>query len=374
VRVLHTALRFWPALGGVERYVKDLTDLGHIDPSIETRVLTSDLQSHATGDRLESLTTPGVTRLHARQLFGRWRYPRLDGFWEAAKELSGWADVIHGHSIYYPTFDGAIAAARRWRKPLVLSPYFYPRTHPLWRAYLRGIRATTRGVTRMVVAVSDAERDLMIQRGIFADSVPISVVHPLIKPIVAPATRGRNGIVRACFVGRLSHSKGVLDLPLVVQECVRNGVDLQLTIIGQDDGAESELRELIAQLDLSNRIDVLGAVSDQQKEDLLLGSHIMIHPSRYEAFGIVLAEALAAGCVPIAYDTGAIPEVLEDPRCRVETGDVLALADRVASISAEQALLDEMRESGRQRATEAFGPERWLDAWRHILRYATADT
>ena len=84
-----------------------------------------------------------------------------------------------------------------------------------------------------------------------------------------------------------------------MQEATKLGVQCTLTIAG--DGPElNVLKKKTNQLRLNERINFLGKVDYAKVPTLLAQHHGFLMTSRFEGFGLSLAEAMLAGCVPIA--------------------------------------------------------------------------
>jgi glycosyltransferase involved in cell wall biosynthesis len=103
---------------------------------------------------------------------------------------------------------------------------------------------------------------------------------------------------------------------------------------------------------------------------LLQGADICVFPSRYEPFGIVLLEAMAAGKALIASSTGGIPEVIRD-------GQTGLLCSPTPDGLAEQILKLADRKKFRKRlgknATAQAGKYDWANiAGRYLSLYEMA--
>ena len=67
---------------------------------------------------------------------------------------------------------------------------------------------------------------------------------------------------------------------------------------------EEKIRNLIIKLNLENNLKLLGSLSRKDVLNLMGKSKILLHTSKYESFGYVLAEALASGCYVVCSETG----------------------------------------------------------------------
>jgi glycosyltransferase involved in cell wall biosynthesis len=123
----------------------------------------------------------------------------------------------------------------------------------------------------------------------------------------------------ALFVGRMLKRKGI-DTLLDALCPILHSTDLFLIYVGGWDHLDEEIfldeaglfarmREQIARAGLDERVLFLGHRYDVPR--LMASSDILIHPARIEGFGLVLAEAMAAGLPVVASNVGGIPEVLE---------------------------------------------------------------
>jgi glycosyltransferase involved in cell wall biosynthesis len=99
---------------------------------------------------------------------------------------------------------------------------------------------------------------------------------------------------------------------------------------------------------------MLGPVTEQEKQALYAGAAVQLMPSRFEGFGMVAAEAMAAGVPLIAAAAGSLPEVVDAPRggVLVPPGDPIALAgaaERLLNAPDEREALSESARISAQR-------------------------
>jgi glycosyltransferase involved in cell wall biosynthesis len=122
---------------------------------------------------------------------------------------------------------------------------------------------------------------------------------------------------------------------------------------GSDETYVAQLRRRVAELGLEGRVTFAGFRADLPR--LFEALDIVCVPSRNEAFGLTVVEAMAAGKAIIGADSGAIPELLEagsgylaDPQ------KPLAWADAMAKQGQDAALRARLGQAARQRAETIF--------------------
>jgi glycosyltransferase involved in cell wall biosynthesis len=145
-----------------------------------------------------------------------------------------------------------------------------------------------------------------------------------------------------------------------------------LRIIGE--GKEpyvGQLRSLADELGVADRIEWAGKVPREQLPDEYWQADLLLMPSRYEAFGIVLIEAMAAGLPIVASSVGGIPHVTCNGKCAklVQPECPKALAIAIASLSNDPREAELLRREGAKRALDfdaERGVARWLELYRHF--------
>jgi glycosyltransferase involved in cell wall biosynthesis len=318
MRIIHTCLRYPPSTGGTETYVHELVERTRHIPERDVRVVTSALRTHGPMTQLSPALlvndAPYIQRLHsaATPLIS---YPRL----QALSYYLGHhkPDLIHGYSFWYQPADVAARYATKHSIPFIFHPLYYNnfiREKPLWQLYKNTIGRRTFAAASVVVVISPFEQQL-IER----DNLPVkkfALIPPGIDPVLyqqpAPdpfTTRGING-PRLLTVSRLDRGKGLDDLLAALPHVIKSHPTVQLAIIGEDFGARANLEQMAEQLGVAAQVHFWGKVSDGELRAAYQHADIFVHPSHYEAFGIVLAESLAAQTPVVARNVAAIPYVV----------------------------------------------------------------
>lgn len=163
---------------------------------------------------------------------------------------------------------------------------------------------------------------------------------------------------RVAFLGRDEPRKG-LDLlleawPLIREQHARS----ELVVIGADRNEPPP------------GVRFLGRVTDGEKRRMLATSEVFVAPNTGgESFGIVIAEAMAAGCAVVASDLPAFRLVLEDNGLRVPIGDVAALAHAVGDLLGDEVEVARLGHAARL-AVQRFDWPNVLDAYQDCYRRA----
>lgn len=161
-----------------------------------------------------------------------------------------------------------------------------------------------------------------------------------IAPPESAAHRPRQGPLRVVYAGRLEQEqKRVLDVLAAAAAARRLGADLSLTIAGE--GTHRRVMEAIAAR-LPLPVDFTGTLKHRETLALFARSHVSLLTSDYEGFALTVAEAMAAGCVPVASRIeGGFRELLRDG----ETGllvpprDVTSFAQALVRLDRDRAFL-----------------------------------
>jgi glycosyltransferase involved in cell wall biosynthesis len=190
----------------------------------------------------------------------------------------------------------------------------------------------------------------------------ISVVRPGID-FSSQASAGNDVNVRLLSVGSLVPDKGY-DLLIAALAAVCD-LPWRLTIAGdstRDPATAARLEADLSAHGLSNRVAVLGAVPFERVIELYLASDIFVLSSRFEGYGMALAEALAHGLPIISTTAGAIPETVpSDASILVPPCDVVALSQALRLLISDPC---ERRRLAMNARVAAASLSRWDEAAR----------
>lgn len=155
-------------------------------------------------------------------------------------------------------------------------------------------------------------------------------------PFRAPTAPGER--LELVAVGRLVEKKGFDRLVRAAAALTRDGVDVRVRIAGSGED-EAILRRLIDDLDVADRVELLGPLSQAEVVTLLASADAFVAPCVVGADGnadglpTVLLEAMASGLVCIGTDVTGIGEVL-GVHDGAETGLLIPSDDHDALVAA----------------------------------------
>lgn len=183
-------------------------------------------------------------------------------------------------------------------------------------------------------AISDAVKDDLKNRyEIDTHVVPngISFEKIKIRGVNMARTSGKFRIVQ---VSRIDHTKKGQDLLIeAVSRLVGQGYDLTVDFIGFGPALEF-LEELCRQRGIEDRVRFLGICSRGYVYEHLCDYDLLVQPSRYEGFGLTVAEGMAAGIPVLVSDIEGPMEVIAHGRygTSFKSGSADDLADKLRYI------------------------------------------
>jgi glycosyltransferase involved in cell wall biosynthesis len=235
-------------------------------------------------------------------------------------------DIVHNHAFDPP----AVRLASSLPSPVVHTLHLPP--EPTMAAALAEARRSDNPPTIAAVSASAAEAwralapvDVMLPDGVPVERIPWSAT-------------GSDGIV---FAGRFSPEKGAGDAIAIAREAA-----VHIDLYGEPYDPEYARDHVLAHKGEAG-VTIHGGLIRSQLWQVLAGARAVLCPAKWEEpFGMVAAEAQAAGTPVIAYRRGALPEIIIDGR----TGFLVPPDDVAAAARALKAAGSIRREDCRRHA------------------------
>lgn len=142
----------------------------------------------------------------------------------------------------------------------------------------------------------------------------INVIREGINPIfkrAKPKSRKGERIGRFLFYGTWSRSKGLFDALDAFGQVAAQGItDWEFQVAGWGD--KKKVLQSIQKNGLVEQVTLLGELEHPELVKVIEWAQVAILPSYIESFGLSVVENQAGGTPVIAYDSGAIPEIIDD--------------------------------------------------------------
>lgn len=194
------------------------------------------------------------------------------------------------------------------------------------------------GRADLLICISSTFRDHLVRDYGFARDRTAVIPNPVRLQRFAGLEDRRGRPQTVLVLGRIAARKGIEDVVGVAQLLHERRADARLRVIGGP-GSWSDYTPLLEQLPPQNS-EYAGRLDAAQVPGELASSDLLLQASRYEPFGLTVAEALAAGVPVVATsEVGAVEDVDRAVAAVVAPGDVQAMADAVL------ALLGRLREA-----------------------------
>ena len=159
-------------------------------------------------------------------------------------------------------------------------------------------------------------------------------------------------------VGDLRRKKNFARLVEAFTRLRGEGLEHRLVIAGRDAGEGERLG--------AAGVELPGYVPEEQLDALMRGADLLVHPSLYEGFGLVIVEAMARGTPVAAARATALPETGGDAALYFDPFDVRDMADTIRRALAD----DGLAERGRARAAGLSWDDaaaRTADVYRELM-------
>lgn len=239
-----------------------------------------------------------------------------------------------------------------------------PWTRSATTAAVFALRTVVQRVTikraRLLVCISSAFRDHIVRDYGFPREATVVIPSPVELSRFDPAhgaVDSSNKPRTALVVGRIALRKGVEQIVDLSQILARRGAAVHLRVVGGH-SLWSDYRPLLRDLDAQTATYVGPVAADAIPKELL-NADMLIQASKYEPFGLTVAEALAAGVPVIATsEVGAVEGTSGLSTVSVPVGDADALADGVEEMSKRlEEDLGGVRQAARADAERLFSPQ-----------------
>lgn len=306
--------------------------------------------------------------------YGWWREGEVDHP-VTLSSMQSLLKAVDANAVYINTLtlQAPSIAAKRLGLPVLT----HVRELPVYDAGLcRALNSSAEGVVTHAVTHSDL---LVVNSQCTANAfqnrgVPVAIVPNMVNMLAWQAVPSlqldTHRPLRIGLLGSLIHKKGLEDFSTLADALANKGIVVECCLYG---ARTPDLEALFHQRHSANKKGNLihkGYAEDPR--DALANIDIVVNLSHFqESFGRTVLEAMAAARPVVAYDWGALPELVEHgvTGFLAPLGDVNCVAHWVETLVKDPLLLASMGHTGRQRAEAAFGDAAHQAAMAQALNY-----
>jgi glycosyltransferase involved in cell wall biosynthesis len=273
-------------------------------------------------------------------------------------KMSRLPDLVHA-----TTWRTAIPAMLSGFRPVVT---FHGREFMFAAGAMRYAMNTVIARARRLVAVSYYSAERLKERMAGFDIAPIVAWNgTTVRPIVAERCDDPVILLSIC---RLEPRKNILNAVQAAALLRDRGYHFTYYICGRGPDTNN-IAALIDALQLESHVKMLGFVSNDRVAELYGEASIFVHPQLsvdndrdFEGFGIVIADAMQAGCAVVIGNSGGAPELVEDgvSGIIVDGKNTPNIADQIGSLLDDTDGRKAIGVAAHRRAQSAFSWDRHI--------------
>ncbi len=239
-----------------------------------------------------------------------------------------------------------------WPRPFVFTLHDLNHLHvpenssPAKRAYYKYVVRPACTKASFVLTGSDYSRNEVQEWATIKDERIIAVGYGVGLPFTPSGGKFDPGFPYLLYVGNRKPHK---NLGRLLRAYAISGVreNIRLLLTG---GQDAEINSQIKNLGLNGRVKFVGSPDDGELADVYRGSYGLVFPSLYEGFGLPPLEAMACGVPVLTSNVCSLPEVVGNAAILVDPLDVEAIADGIRRLTEDDALREDLRRKGIERA------------------------
>ncbi len=347
VRVLHLSWEFPPRIiGGIAAHVFDLSR-AQTRRWVETHVVTCNFPGAREYENIDGVNVDRSEAYATGDSFLGWILRMQKNLEEKACDLINFingVDIIHAHD--WIAGVAGIGLKQLYRKPLIVTMHSteYGRRiglHNDFQTCIHEIEGWLCFEAWRVITCSHFMRDhvawcfniphnkiCVVPNGVDVTKFSFGFNYWDVR------NRFANGSEKILlFVGRLVPEKGLDVLIKAFPRVLDNGVSAKIVAVGEGP-QKDEFQRLADNYGLGSKVHFAGHIDDWTLRALYRVADVTVVPSRFEPFGIVALEAMAAHCPLVVSAVGGLNEIVDHDGTglKVSQNDPEALAWAITRI------------------------------------------
>lgn len=309
MKIAQICPRYHPYIGGIETHVREISER-LVKKDFEVDVLTTDPLGELPKEEV-------INGIRIRR-FKSWAPSEAYYFSRDLRmylmENSEEYDIVHAHS--YHALPALYASQAKGRNRLIFTPHYHGKGHTLFRNILhipyKYMAKLIFEKAEYIICVSNFEKELVMKKFRVDDRKIVVVPNGINLNEFEGLKKKRNDDYETIlFVGRLEKYKGI---DYLIESLTKLDKDIHLEIVGKGPYRQFLLK-LVNKLGVADRVIFYQDLSREELLQKYADADLFVLLSKYEAFGICVAEALASGTPCIVANTSALSEWIDDKNC-----------------------------------------------------------
>lgn len=231
------------------------------------------------------------------------------------------------------------------------------------------IKEFTKKYTDLFVCYTEKAKRALREEGVSERKIEVVRLGVDIDKFKIPNPKSQKNKITILFVGRLVEEKGVLVLcdtfKMIMdhKSWIKEKINrhLRLKIIGG-----GKLKKQLEKMIVNNGLSDLATIEAKNYDEMpavYQSADIFVLPSKItktweEQYGMVLLEAMASGLPIVAYDSGAISELISDVGILVNEGNKNDLAKNILKLAQDRNLRQRLGRMGRKLVEKEFASKK----------------
>jgi glycosyltransferase involved in cell wall biosynthesis len=323
MKILQVCPGYYPEIGGIEEHVKNIAE--RLAKEHEVTVFAGDPSGRLP--KKEKINGVLVKRFKSYSPGNAYHLS-----FDMANELrKAKFDIVHGHNYHaFPLYFSSFVQASKF----IVTPHYHGHGHTaLSNFLLKPYKLVGKKIFQdadSIIAVSDYEKRLLVKDFKLDENrikiIPNGINTNEFRNLVDVSKEAKTIL----FVGRLEEYKGV---QYIIEALPFLEKDFCLKIIGKGP-YKVNLVTQINKLELNDRVTFYQDLPRQELLRMYAGASVFVLLSKFEAFSIVVAEALASKTPCIVANTSALTEWVDNENCfgidyPIDIGNLAALINQV---------------------------------------------
>jgi glycosyltransferase involved in cell wall biosynthesis len=257
-----------------------------------------------------------------------------------------------------------VSLARVLRRPIIVTGTFDYWSFPSRPAHQRALMAYSLALATRNVFVSPLEFEEVPRLARVHE--PRLVPHAIDTTIYAPGTGPREDVIFT-----LANMQGDNGTRKCIAEIIRAAAlvhvdfpDVRFVVAGIP---APEYLRLAADLGVDRYCSFPGVIGQPEKLALMRACKVYLQPTRFEGFGLAIAEAMSCGAPVVTSRVGAVPHVVGEEARYVRPDDPADIARGVIDLLRDDATRADLAHRGNDRIRTRFSYEQHRAAWARIL-------